>query len=238
VKLHTVALRVPRSLMQGDATQAMSTYRRGAATPQTAPRHRNPTGARGLRTTFSSPVADDGFGIDSSARLEFASQDPCTRPRVVSPRAARSLRGESRLHPPSSRRGFRGSRERLVLGGGFQHSRYPLAVMTSFAGQRGTRGGRRLPTVPGTGQLRDSFPFSSLPVNRFRCPRRRARGWFLVDRNYAYEIRIPDHSEAKCLYLPSPAKFGRNPREKSRHRPQMPPLTYWRSNIDAETIGR
>src|ERR1700716_4570835 len=35
------ALRAPRGRLQGDATQAMPSHRRGAATPQTAPRRRN-----------------------------------------------------------------------------------------------------------------------------------------------------------------------------------------------------
>ena len=60
----------------------------GAATKQTAPRRRNPKGARGLRAISALLVVDDGPGIDSSSRLDLASQAPCARHLVVSPRIA------------------------------------------------------------------------------------------------------------------------------------------------------
>jgi hypothetical protein len=49
--------------MQGDATQAMPKYRRGAATQQMAPRRQNPKGASTLRAISALRLGSDRYGI-------------------------------------------------------------------------------------------------------------------------------------------------------------------------------
>ncbi|MGH9316600.1 MAG: hypothetical protein ACRD1P_05800, partial [Thermoanaerobaculia bacterium] len=68
-------LRAPRGQMQGSATTAMPLHRRGAMTPQMAPRRRNPKGGRHFAGTRWNAMKSRSAGAWNGRWMQSAGHD-------------------------------------------------------------------------------------------------------------------------------------------------------------------